>query len=130
MSDLLKILLKRREERDKVNPIDLQTNFSQLGQVGKIQANAKDGQDLKESQINSNVQSQSNQEAEDVPVTKDISEGPGKIKDDEKEKEKQKKRELEEQNREEEKKKEDEEHEKNKKNLQNPKIGSNIDILL
>jgi len=109
-----------------VNPIDLQTNFSQLGQVGKIQANAKDGQDLKEVQINSNVQTLSNQEAEDVPVTKDISEGAGKIKDEEKEK--QKKRELE--TKENIKEDEKEEIDLNKNNVQNTKIGSNIDILL
>ena len=109
-----------------MNPIDLQTNFSQLGQVGKIQANAKDGQDLKEVQINSNVQTLSNQEAEDVPVTKDISEGAGKIKDEEKEK--QKKRELE--TKENIKEDEKEEIDLNKNNVQNTKIGSNIDILL
>jgi len=114
-----------------VNPIDLQTNFSQLGQVGKIQANAKDGQDLKESQINSNVQTQSDKEAKDVPVTKDISEGPGKVKDEEKEKKKQKGKELrEDKENYKESDKEKEELNLNKNNIKDSKIGSNIDIFL
>lgn len=65
-----------------VNPIDLQTNFSQINHVGRQQSNIKDSENLKELQISLTVQKQSENETEDIPITKDLSEGPGRIKDE------------------------------------------------
>jgi hypothetical protein len=108
-----------------INPLELQTNFSQVNQVGKMQSSIKETEETKETQINSLILKEGNVEAEDIPVTKDVSEGVGRIKDEENKKNQNKeKRELK-------KKLESEKVEEPESvpDLKNPNIGSRIDIV-
>ena len=110
-----------------INPIDLQTNFAQIGQVGKILSAIKDSEELKEYEQNAIIKKASENETEDIPVTKDVDEGPGKIRDQKKKN----------QNQENEKKKDNESDSDEKqdndelimKDYKNPSIGQKIDIV-
>jgi len=109
-----------------INPLELQINFSQIGQVAKTQSVIKDAEQLKENQINSLIEKEGEFESEDIPVTKDVSEGVGKIKDYEQKKNKK------DNNAKKEKKNEDlkEETEENEdEKLKIPRIGKNVDII-
>jgi hypothetical protein len=109
-----------------VNPLDLQVSFSQMNQVGKQQAVLKESDDVKQEQASQLLNKLSSKDTEEVPETKDVNEGAGKIKDKEKEeKNKQKKKEQEEQKEIEKNKEED----KDKKDLKDPTLGQKIDIL-
>ncbi len=64
-----------------VNPLDLQTVFSHINQVGKQHALEKENQMIRQDGLNHSLSEKSKQDAEDIPITKDVSEGAGKIKD-------------------------------------------------
>ena len=110
-----------------VNPLDLQVVFTQMNQVGKQQSLIKENEVIRQDQASERVKKDGEKDAEDVPETKDLSEGPDKIKDqsDKKSpsnKEKNKKRD------------EDLDKKKEKENIQSneikdPNLGQNIDIL-
>ncbi|MCG8570611.1 MAG: hypothetical protein MJB14_10770 [Spirochaetes bacterium] len=107
-----------------VNPLDLQTNFLQMSNVGKQQALSKESQVLRQDHASENLSKTSEKNAEDVPETKQIAENSGKVKNDGSRK----------QNQEEEKNKQKKEKEKSDQqnsNLEaNPSgIGQNIDLL-
>jgi hypothetical protein len=109
-----------------INPLELQTNFMQITQVGKLQSSLKEVEEIKENQINTMIQKEGDKEAEDIPVTKDISEGLGKIKDKEKKnnlKNRAKK------NQEVDEDIEEEIENKEEPDLKNPIIGQKIDIV-
>jgi hypothetical protein len=73
-----------------VNPLDLQVNFSQLSQVGKQQSLQKEGEILRQDHASEEINKHGTKDSEDVPETKDLSEGPDTIKDrDRKKKQKQ-----------------------------------------
>ncbi|OHD11724.1 MAG: hypothetical protein A2086_12310 [Spirochaetes bacterium GWD1_27_9] len=110
-----------------INPLDLQTNFSHINQVGKSVSNIKESEELKESQLANLIHKESENEADDIPITKDLSEGPGKIKDEEKNNnpKNQKKKVKSNTNQE-----ENEESEENTEQvLKNPQLGQRIDIV-
>lgn len=111
-----------------VNPIDLQVIFTQMNQVGKQQADIKDSEVLRQDQASHQIAKDSNKNTEDVPETKDVKEGAGKIKDKDKGKEKQEEKEGNEKNNQEEKKAEKTDK-KDLKKSQDPKVGQNIDVL-
>lgn len=105
-----------------VNPIDLQAIFSQMNQVGKQESAAKDSEIIRQDQANLVVDKESIKNSEYIPESKDISEGAGKIKDNEKENNPKKR-----------KKKNDEKkiskNDKNDENLKDPELGQKIDII-
>jgi hypothetical protein len=108
-----------------INPLELQTNLSQIAQVGKIQSSIKDADSLKDTQINLLIQKNSEKESDDVPMTKDIEEGIGKIKEEKKKK--QQKKDKDKKTIESEIEKEDDK--KNENQIKNPEIGQHIDIV-
>ena len=67
-----------------VNPIDLQAIFTQMNQVGKQQALIKESQVIRQDHASELVRKDGDKDAADIPNTKDLSEGPGKIKNKEK----------------------------------------------
>ena len=69
-----------------VNPLDLQVVFAQMNQVGKQQALIKESEVIRQDQASEQAHKEGEKDASDVPKTKDLSEGPGKIKDGEKKK--------------------------------------------
>lgn len=69
-----------------VNPLDLQTVFSHINQVGKKQALMKENEVLRQDHAGEQIVRNSERDAKEVPATKDLEEGPGKIKDENKEK--------------------------------------------
>lgn len=111
-----------------INPLELQTNFSQLNQVGKQISSIKENENVKESQINNAIQKNSEKEAEDIPETKDAEEL-YKLKE---ESEKKKKKKKEEEDKKVKEESEEEVVDENKlpgKDAENPNIGRNIDII-
>jgi hypothetical protein len=111
-----------------INPLELQTNFSQINQVGKQVSTIKENESIKEDQINTLIQKNSEKESEDIPTTKDLTEGPEKIKDEpgKKNEKKKKKKKVEiDVEVEDEKKVED----KKDDSLKNPDLGTHIDII-
>ena len=113
-----------------LNPLDLQVNFSQLNQVGKQQTLAKDSEVIRQDQLSEQVKKEGDKIVEDVPETRDLDEGPGKIKDEEK------KKNLSNKNKEKKDDKDDKD-DKNKKNemteekskFKDPDLGQKIDII-
>jgi hypothetical protein len=109
-----------------INPLELQTNFSQINQVGKLVSSVKETEEIKENQINTLIQKNSEKESDDIPETKDLSEGLIKVKDQVNKKNlKKKKKAL--------KKSDEEETSKNiideKDKIKNPNLGQHIDII-
>ena len=109
-----------------VNPLDLQVNFTQMNQVGKQQSMQKDSEVLRQDQASQMVNKEGEKDAEYVPETKDLSEGPGKVKDKE---EKSNKRNKNKKSEKEEKNEEKEEEIDESKNLKDPDLGQKIDIM-
>ncbi len=75
-----------------INPIDLQANFTQINHVGRQQSNVKDLEQVKELQLNLQVQKEGEDNSDNVPITKSLSDGAGKIKDEERKKRDHKKK--------------------------------------
>jgi hypothetical protein len=98
-----------------------------MNNVGKQQAIAKEADEVKQSAASQLLSKEGVKESDEVPETKDITEGPGKIKDKQEKsdsknkKDKQNGKELSEEA--EEKEKEEEQK------LKDPNLGQNIDIL-
>lgn len=109
-----------------INPIDLQANFTQINHIGRQQSNVKDSEQVKELQINLLVQKESEENSDDIPITKDLSEGAGRIKDEESNKKRKKK--DSEDKKEDENKNAKEEKDKSDSTL-NPILGNRIDII-
>jgi hypothetical protein len=107
-----------------VNPIDLQAIFSQMNQVGKQESAVKDSEIIRQDQANLIVNKESIKDSEYIPDAKDISEGAGKIKDNEK-KNNQKKRKKTDKNKE----KNSNQNDKNESDLKDPELGQKIDII-
>ena len=104
-------------------PIDLQTLFAQMNQVGKEQAVQRDGSILQQSLQGSEIVKRTEQQDNSVNETKQVGEGLEKIKEKRRNAEKREKK-----RREEEKKKV--EKTSNKDNLFNdPNLGQHIDIV-
>ncbi len=110
-----------------INPIDLQVNFSQLNQVGKQQSMIQGSEILRQDKASELIQKEGVKNSEEIPETKDLSEGPNKVKDENKKKEQSKKD-----------KKQDKkainkvnakEKEKFENNLNDPALGQKIDII-
>lgn len=115
-----------------VNPLDLQVNFTQLNHVGKQQSLSKESEVLRQDQASENVLKNSEKDTEDVPETKDLSEGPGKIRDKEKKKNLRKDNDNNEEARSEdnnEEKKDQNEENKEEKVFEDPNLGQNVDII-
>ncbi|HOF01901.1 MAG TPA: hypothetical protein PK385_10930 [Spirochaetota bacterium] len=110
-----------------INPLELQTLFSQLNRVGKQQALTKENEVLKQEILNSDIHKQGIKDSEEIPETKDLNEEFSKIKDEEKSKEQNKKEKNEKQPDGENEESQDENQSKNV--LTDPKIGRKIDIL-
>lgn len=112
-----------------INPLELQTLFSQINNVSKIQASNKETELLKQEAANSEIIKKSEKNSEDVPETKMIDHDYSKI-NEEKEKGRNKKENKKE-------KKEiilnEENEEVEDKNIKNKKdekfLGTKIDIL-
>ncbi len=109
-----------------VNPIDLQAIFSQMNQVSKQESLVKESEVMRQDQAALLVNKEGTKDAEDIPLTKDLSEGSGKIKDKEKGNNPRNKNNA----------KEDEDNLKMKKedaddleNIKDPDLGQNIDIV-
>lgn len=109
-----------------VNPLDLQVNFTQMNQVGKQQSMQKDSEVIRQDQASQMVNKEGEKDADYVPETKDLSEGPGKIKD-KKEKNNQKKQSRDKKGLE--NKEENEEDAKESQSLKDPDLGQKIDIM-
>ncbi len=110
-----------------VNPIDLQVNFNQMNQVTKQQALNRESEVLRQDQAASQIQKEGDKDSKDVPDTKNVNEGPGKIKDEEK------KRSLKQQNKNDKDQKGEENPEESDKKDKNdkfkdPALGHKIDI--
>jgi hypothetical protein len=111
-----------------VNPLDLQVIFSQMNQVGKQQTLMKESQVLRQDHASELLIKDGEKEAEDVPQNKDVSQGPGKIKD--KEEKNRKKSSKEDEQKEKQKKDEKKIESKDTSNdLKDPNTGQKIDIL-
>jgi len=110
-----------------VNPIDLQVSFSQLNNVGKQQSNVKESDEVKQGLANQILHKESEKESEEIPETKDMKEGPGRIKDKQEKNDKNKKEESKENKKENAVDKEKKASEKD--NLKDPETGQKIDIL-
>jgi hypothetical protein len=109
-----------------VNPLDLQVSFSQINNVGKQQSALKESDDIKQEQASQVLNKQSTKETQEVPETKDINDGVGKIKDKEKEeKNRSKKKKPEDKAENEDAEKKDEID----KDVKDPNLGQKIDIL-
>ena len=108
-----------------VNPLDLQVNFTQMNQVGKQQSMQKDSEVLRQDQASQMVNKEGEKDAEYVPETKDLSEGPGKVKDKEEKNNKRNKN----KNSEKSVKEENDEEIDESKNLKDPDLGQKIDIM-
>lgn len=108
-----------------INPLELQTNFSQINQVGKQVSAIKENESLKENQINALIQKKSDIESEDIPVTKDAEEL-NKLKDSNEKKKKKKKSEK---KKDKEEKEEEKSEEIKEEIAKNPNIGKHIDII-
>ena len=113
-----------------VNPLDLQAIFTQMNHVGKQQSLAKESQILRQDHASEQVNKEGEKDANDVPETKDLSEGPGKIKDEEKRKSSDKEEEEENANDDQDRDIEEENKALNKKNkIKDPNLGQKIDIM-
>jgi len=116
-----------------INPLELQTLFSQVNNVGKMQANIKEVELLKQEIATSEINKKSEKEAEDVPETKNIEKDFSKITDKEKQNKKNKERQKNKYNKEDDIEKgteEETEIEKaEEKKEKEPYLGSKIDIL-
>lgn len=110
-----------------INPIDLQINFAQIGQVGKILSAIKESEELKEYEQNAIIKKASENETEDIPVTKDVDEGPGKIRDQKKKNQNQNN--DHEQNQESDNDETLEKDDLIMKDYKNPTIGQKVDIV-
>jgi len=111
-----------------VNPLDLQVIFAQMNQVGKQQSLLKESQLLRQDHASQNVIKDGEKEAEEVPQSKDLSEGPDKVKDH------QEKRKSSQEEEEEEKKKDEEENGikadfEKEDDVKDPLLGQNIDLM-
>jgi hypothetical protein len=114
-----------------VNPIDLQVNFNQMNQVTKQQTLSKETEILKQDQATLLIQKEGDKNSKDVPETKELKDGPGKIKDEEKKNQLRKKK-----NKEKNQSKGDEDNEEDNKSnddkvnkYKDPELGSKIDII-
>jgi hypothetical protein len=102
-------------------PIDLQTMFSHMNQVGKEQALQKDVSPLQQSLQGSEIAKDSKEIDTTVNETDEVGEGLEKIKDEEKKKEQ-------EQGKKQQKKKE-QNNDKQEERLKEPYLGHHIDII-
>ncbi len=111
-----------------INPLELQTLFSQINNVGKMQSVNKEAELLKQEIANSEISKKSEKNSEDVPETKNIDSDSSKINDKKEQNKKNKKENKNEQN--EGIKEEDLEEQKveNKKS-KSDFLGTKIDIL-
>ncbi len=112
-----------------VNPIDLQVNFNQMNQVSKQQNLTKDNEILRQDNASNEIKKNSDKDSMDVPETKDLKNGPLKIKENESKKEKKKNLKNNKQNSLKVDKKNEKKEEENKKDLIDPKLGQKIDII-
>ena len=110
-----------------VNPIDLQAVFSQMNQVGKQEALNKDSEVIRQDQAALIVSKEGTKDAEEIPETKDLSEGSGKIKDKEKGNNPENNEKDSDKNKKDIKMKKNEGKETD--NMKDPDLGQNIDIL-
>jgi len=65
-----------------IQPIDLQTMFSQLANVGKAQAAMRDGQQIQESLHQAKVQQELEENVKSVNESQNMGEESGKIRDE------------------------------------------------
>ncbi|MBN2545418.1 MAG: hypothetical protein JXB50_06455 [Spirochaetes bacterium] len=107
-----------------INPIDLQVNFSQLNQVGKQQTMIQGSEILRQDKASEQIQKDGLKNSEDVPETKDLSEGPEKVKEENKKKEQSKKDKSKER-----KNLKNEKKELFDNELNDPALGQRIDII-
>lgn len=111
-----------------VNPLELQTLFSQINRVGKQQALTKENDVLKQEILNSDIHKQGIKDSEEIPETKNLDEEFSKIKDEENGKNQKKKKKR---NAGQSDETDDitQDEEQSKKIITDPKIGRKIDIL-
>lgn len=111
-----------------VNPLELQTLFSQINRVGKQQALTKENDVLKQEILNSDIHKQGIKDSEEIPETKNLDEEFSKIKDEEngKNQKKKKKRNAGQLDNADE---ESQEENQSQNVITDPKIGRKIDIL-
>ncbi|WP_010260057.1 hypothetical protein [Treponema primitia] len=64
-----------------INPIDLQTLFTQVDKVGKEQANQKQGLQLQQSIQGAQIQRRTDERIQSVNESQDAGQGPERIKD-------------------------------------------------
>ena len=64
-----------------IQPIDLQTLFSQVEKVGKLQANQKEGLQLQQAIQGAHIQQKTEERIQSVNESQDVSQGPEKVKD-------------------------------------------------
>jgi len=110
-----------------VNPLELQTLFSQINRVGKQQALTKENDVLKQEILNSDIHKQGIKDSEEIPETKNLDEEFSKIKDEENSKREKKKKKNGEQSDDTDEESQDENQSQNV--ITDPKIGRKIDIL-
>ncbi|RKX76330.1 MAG: hypothetical protein DRP87_12190 [Spirochaetes bacterium] len=106
-----------------IQPIDLQTLFVKLTQIGKEQAEQRDISALHQTLQNSEFVKRTEHQSSSVTETKQVSEGPNKIEEKEERRRERKKREEQERER-----REEEEEKKKRRFLSDPDLGNNIDI--
>jgi hypothetical protein len=111
-----------------VNPIDLQVNFTQINQVSKLQTDSKDIEILRQDQASQQINKEGEKIVEDVPLTKDVEEGPKKIKEQDKNKNQKEKNKAEDKKNKS-AKEEEEEKDKLNQNFKDPQLGQKIDII-
>ncbi len=67
-----------------INPLDLQTVFSHINQIGKQYALEKENSEIRQDAMTHNLNEKSKLDSEDIPIIKDLSDGVGKINDNNK----------------------------------------------
>ena len=112
-----------------VNPIDLQAIFAQMNQVGKLEALNKDSEVIRQDQAALIINREGTKDAEEIPETKNLSEGSGKIKDKEKERGNNPENQEKESDKDKKNIKMKENEENDIDNMKDPNLGQNIDIL-
>lgn len=110
-----------------VNPIDLQAIFTQMNQVGKQESLNKESEVIRQDQAALIINKEGTKDAEEIPETKNLSEGSGKIKDKEKRNNRENKEKDSDENKKNIKAKDNKGNEKDY--IKDPDLGQNIDIL-
>lgn len=103
-----------------IQPIDLQTLFMRLSQVGKEQAMQREAAHVAQTVVASELVEESDEQAHTVTETRDLEDGPHSVKDEEQRGAGQET---------EEERRREEERKKKREVFRDPDLGSNIDIV-